>query len=288
MPGALGTWWRRQVLAMEPRLRPLPWRATRDAWFVLVSEVMLQQTQASRVVEPWLAFVGRFPDPAACAEAPPSEVLRAWAGLGYNRRAVQLRRAAVTVVDAHGGRIPDNLGALLALSGVGAYTARAVLAFAFERRVGVVDTNVRRVVSRALVGRQLAPIALQQIADSLVPRSHPWAYNQGVMELGALVCTSRHPACHRCPLARRCHWHQAGHSQPDPGSIQVRPSQFAGSDRQGRGRLVAALRSAPVHASDLAATAGWAGDAERARRVAATLVADGLAVVDSRGTLRMP
>lgn len=288
VPTELRAWWQRQVLALGPRLRPLPWRATRDPWPILVSEVMLQQTQASRVVGPWHTFVARFPHPAACAEASPAEVLRAWAGLGYNRRAVQLRRAALALVEEHGGEIPDDLDALLALPGIGAYSARAVLAFAFERRVAVVDTNVRRVVGRALTGRALAPVALQRLADFLVPGARCWEYNQGVMELGALTCTSRHPACDRCPLARRCRWHQGGHCQPDPASIRARQEPFAGSDRQGRGRLVAALRAAPVPASELAATTGWPGDDERARRVAAALVAEGLAVLDSAGALHLP
>ncbi len=280
-------WWRRQVLTVGAGLRPLPWRATRDPWRVLVSEVMLQQTQASRVVGPWRSFVDRFPDPAACAAAPPSEVVRAWAGLGFNRRALQLRRAATAAVDHHGGQIPGDLDALLALPGVGAYTSRAVLAFAFERPVAVVDTNVRRVVRRALSGRPLAPSALQQLAGSLVPGACSWEYNQALMEIGALVCTSRHPACDRCPLARRCWWHQAGHRHPDPASPTTRQSRFVGSDRQGRGRLVAALRAGPVPASELAAAAGWPEDVERASRVAATLVADGLVVVDSHGTARL-
>lgn len=279
---------RAAVLRLEDGLRPLPWRATRDPWAVLVSEVMLQQTQAARVVGPWLAFMDRFPTPAACATAPPAAVVRAWAGLGYNRRALQVRAAAALVVDRHHGRVPADLADLLALPGLGPYTARAVSAFAFERDVAVVDTNVRRVLARAVLGRAGPPAELQAVADALVPAGRGWAWNQCVLELGATVCSGRAPACGRCPLARRCRWHGAGHPRPDPGAPGARQPAFAGSDRQGRGRLVTALRRGPVESWTLAAVAGWPDDPVRARAVAERLVADGLAVPDGRGGLRLP
>lgn len=276
------------MLGLEPGLRALPWRATRVPWPVLVSEVMLQQTQVSRVVGPWRSFMARFPDPATCAGASVAAVVQAWAGLGYNRRAVQLRLAAQAIVDRHGGRVPDRLPDLLALPGLGPYTARAVLAFGFGRDVAVVDTNVRRVLARALLGRPATTGQLQQRADQLVPPGQGWAWNQCLLELGALWCTARAPACGRCPLVRRCRWHVAGHPDPDPGAPASRQAPFAGSDRQGRGRLVAALRQGPVPSWELAGVAGWPEDPVRARAVAERLVADGLAVPDGHGGLRLP
>ncbi|MGH9082615.1 MAG: A/G-specific adenine glycosylase, partial [Acidimicrobiales bacterium] len=262
-------------------LRELPWRATRDPWRVLVSETMLQQTQVARVVDRYAAFVARFPSAPACAGATAGEVVRAWSGLGYNRRAVQLHRAAVAVVERHGGRVPPDLAALRALPGVGPCTGRAVLAFAFESDVGVVDTNVARVLARAVAGRPLRPAEAQDLADRLVPAGRSWRHNQAMLDLGALRCTSRRPACAGCPLRRRCRWAGAGWPQPDPalGSAATSRPQgtFAGSDRQGRGRLVEALRHRPVAAAGLAVAAGWPDDPGRALRVADGLVTDGLA-----------
>lgn len=263
--------------------RELPWRATRDPWRVLVSELMLQQTQVERVVPKYLDFVARFPDPTSCARSTVADVVAAWQGLGYNRRAVNLHRCACELVEHHDGAVPDELDALLALPGVGPYTARAVLAFAFERDVAVVDTNVARVLARR-AGRPLRAREVQELADAHVPAGEGWAWNQAMLDLGATVCRARRPACERCPVVEGCCWHAAGRSDPDPavGSAGVsgRQSTFAGSDRQGRGRLVDALRAGPVPLRDLAAVAGWPDDEERARRVAASLLADGLAVVD--------
>lgn len=262
-------------------LRDLPWRRTRDPWQVLVSEAMLQQTQVARVVEPYRAFVARFPTPAACAAAPLGAVVRAWAGLGYNRRAVNLHRAATAVTEHHGGSLPGDLAGLLALPGVGAYTARAVLAFASEADVGVVDTNVARVLARAVAARPLARPEAQELADRLVPRGRAWRHNQAMLDLGALHCTARSPACATCPVRPRCAWALAGFPVPDPatGSAGTTRPQgaFAGSERQGRGRLVDALRRRTLPEADLAAAAGWPGDPARARRAADALVAEGLA-----------
>lgn len=274
-------------------LRDLPWRRTRDPWKVLVSEVMAQQTQVDRVVPLYERFVARLPHAHACAAAPVSAVLWLWAGLGYNRRAVALHDCAAAIVADHGGEVPDDLEALLALPGVGPYTARAVLAFAFERPVGVVDTNVGRVLAR-WAGRPLGAKEAQARADALVPAGRPdwaWQWNQSVMELGATVCRRRAADCHRCPLAHRCSWGAAGRPQPDPadGSAGVsKPqSRFDGSDRQGRGRLVAALRQGPVPLGDLADVMGWPGDHARATSVARGVVADGLAEHDG-ATVRLP
>lgn len=269
---------RRDVLAAASGLwRELPWRATRDPWHVLVSEVMLQQTQASRVVEPYLRFTQRFPTPAACAAAPSGEAVRAWAGLGYNRRAVRLHEAAAAITAAHGGVVPASLPALRALPGVGPYTARAVLAFAFEVPTGVVDVNVARVLSRALGGAPLSPRAAQELADRLVPSAAAWGFNQALFDIGAQVCSARHPACERCPLLRRCRWARAGKPVPDPGAPRGRQSAFEGSHRQGRGRLVGALRARPLHLDEIAQAAGWPDEAARARAAAHSLVRDGIA-----------
>jgi A/G-specific adenine glycosylase len=265
-----------------PALRDLPWRRTRDPWAVLVSELMLQQTQVARVLPRWPELLDRFPTIASCATAPVGDVVRMWAGLGYNRRAVNLHRAAQAVVERHGGALPADLRELLALPGIGPYTARAVLVFAFEHDEAVVDTNIARVLAR-LSGRPLRSREVQTIADDLVPHGEAWAWNQVLMDLGATVCTARAPRCTICPLAGGpCAWQGGGCAPPDPaaGSAGVSggQSRFDGSDRQGRGRLVAALRKGPVHDERLAATMGWPTDAERAQRVAASLVRDGLVV----------
>jgi A/G-specific adenine glycosylase len=290
----------------EADLRDLPWRRSRDPWAVLVSEVMAQQTGVDRVIPYWRAFLDRFPDPAACAAAPVADVLRLWAGLGYNRRGLSLHRCAVAVVEDHGGTVPADLAALLALPGIGPYTARAILAFAYEHPVGVVDTNVGRVLAR-WAGRPLSNGEAQAWADDLAGLDPPvmaWLWNQTVMELGATVCTKRRPDCTRCPLRSDagdagvvgvtgggCRWHAAGLAGPDPaeGSAGVSrgQSRFEGSDRQGRGRLVDALRRGPVRTVDLARVMGWPDDEPRARRVAATVVADGLAE-EVAATLRLP
>jgi A/G-specific adenine glycosylase len=271
--------------------RDLPWRRTRDPWAVLVSEAMLQQTQVARVVVPWARFLGRFPDPCATASAPAGEVIGLWAGLGYNRRAVQLHAAATRICGRHGGRVPDRLEDLLALPGVGPYTARAVLAFAFERDVGVVDTNAARVLARAVSGRPLRAAEVQRLADDLVPAGGGWAHNQAMLDLGATVCTKRRPDCAACPLVAMCVWAGAGRPAPDPavGSAGTsgRQSTFDGSDREGRGRLVSALRAGPVGIDRLADVMGWPDDPARIARVSATLIADGLAFRGADGEFRL-
>jgi A/G-specific adenine glycosylase len=252
---------------------------------VLVSEVMLQQTQVARVVPRWHAFLARFPSVASCAAAPLGEVIAMWVGLGYNRRAVSLHRAAGEMVSRHGGRVPTTLAPLQALPGIGAYTARAVLAFAFESDVGVVDTNVARILARAVAGRPLRSPGgeAQAVADSLVPTGRAWRWNQAMLDVGARHCTARRPSCAGCPLASgHCAWAATGWAAPDPavGSAGVsgRQSAFAGSDRQGRGRLVRALGEGPIPWPALAEVAGWPEDPARTARVVASLVVDGLAV----------
>jgi len=277
----------------------------RDPWAVLVSEAMLQQTQVARVVERYGPFLARFPDPAAMAAAPLADVLDAWAGLGYYRRARDLHRAATAIVERHGGRLPSTLEELVALSGVGAYTARAVLVFALEQDHGVVDTNSARVLARAFTGAPMTAGVVQRLADAVVPAGSAWLHNQAMLDLGATVCTARAPGCDVCPLRSGCAWRRAGGGDraaadgagadggaPDPARSTAGTSRpqapFAGSDRQGRGRLLAALREVGVgiDASRLDAVTGW-GDAERSRRVADALVGDGLAIWDA-GALRAP
>ena len=276
--------------------RDLPWRRTRDPWAVLVSEAMLQQTQVARVADRFDGFLARFPDPAAMASAPLADVLDAWAGLGYYRRARDLHLTACAVVERHDGRVPDDVDALLALPGIGPYTARAVLAFAFERDHGVVDTNAARVLARAFTGAPMGAAAVQRLADAVVPPGAAWAHNQSMLDLGATVCTARTPRCSSCPLVSGCAWRAAGGGDPDgpvPDPARTtagtsRPqARFAGSDRQGRGRILAALRSGQgVAADELDRVTMW-GDEERSRRVADALVTDGLAVWDDQ-LLRAP
>ena len=264
----------------EPQLRDLPWRAVRDRWQILVAEVMLQQTQVARVAARWARFLGRFPDPKSCAAAPIGAVVAERSGLGYNRRAVYLHRAAETVVERHAGVVPDILGDLLNLPGVGPYTARAVLAFADGADVGIVDTNVARVLAR-WSGRRLRPTEVQAMADASVPFGLGWTWNQTLLDLGAVVCRARNPACTDCPIREGCSWRGRG-DDPAVGSAGVggRQARFEGSDRQGRGRLVATLAEGPVDAEHLPSVMGWRDDPARAQRVAAGLVADGLAVTD--------
>jgi A/G-specific adenine glycosylase len=260
-----------------PRLRDLPWRRERDPWRILVAEVMLQQTQVDRVIPKWTRFLDVHPTPASCADASLGDVLRLWQGLGYPRRARNLHATAIRVTAEHGGSLPDDLDALLALPGIGPYTARAVLAFAFERDVAVVDTNIARVLART-AGERLTPKRAQAAADRLVPVGDGLLWNQALMDLGATTCRPT-PRCGECPVAPGCAWHLAGRPAPDPavGSAGVSTGQapFEGSDRQARGRVLRALADGPRPPADFD------------DRIVAGLVADGL--VESDGsTLRLP
>lgn len=275
--------------------RPLPWRAAEvSPWAVLVSEFMLQQTQVSRVVPRWEAWITRWPTPADLAAEPPAEAVRAWDRLGYPRRALWLHRAAVEIVERHGGAVPDELDELLALPGVGPYTARAVAAFAFGRRHPVVDTNTRRVIARAVAGQAEPgpPSTTRDLAamSSLLPETDAAArvFNAAAMELGATTCTARAPRCDACPIAATCAWRQAGY----PAYVGPRKAvqgRFAGSDRQVRGLVMRELRAAhrPVARVELAST--WP-DAAQLDRAIAGLVSDGLAVMGGGddGMLSLP
>ncbi|HEX7355567.1 MAG TPA: A/G-specific adenine glycosylase [Mycobacteriales bacterium] len=281
-PGRLLTWY-------DEAARDLPWRAPgASPWGVLVSEVMLQQTPVARVLPAWAAWLERWPTPADCASASPADVVRAWGRLGYPRRALRLRECAVACTDRHGGDVPSGPADLAALPGVGAYTAAAVAAFAFGRRVAVVDTNVKRVAMRAGAGvddSRPVSAADRRAVASLLPAADAPRWSVAVMELGALVCTARRPGCERCPLREDCRWLAAG--MPPWAGPSSPPQGYAGTDRQVRGRLLAALREAddPVPAADLALL--W-DRAEQRERALASLVADGLAVGDPATGYRLP
>lgn len=270
--------------------RDLPWRHEVPPWAVLVSEVMLQQTPVVRVLPRWTEWMRRWPTPADLAAAPTAEVLRLWDRLGYPRRALRLQECARVIVADHGGVVPRDPQQLLALPGIGEYTAAAVTAFAHLERAVVVDTNIRRVLARAVHGQELpAPsysAAERASATRVLPpqRERSVAWNQAVMELGALVCTARSPRCERCPLATDCAWVAAGRP---PGPARPRRRQlFEGTDRQMRGMIMARLRrdgDAPMAELFELDTE----DPERVRRCAASLVADGLAHRDGE-VLQLP
>ena len=273
--------------------RPLPWRAAAvSPWAVLVSEFMLQQTQVARVVPRWEAWIERWPTPAALAAEPPAEAVRAWDRLGYPRRALWLHRAAVEIVERHGGEVPHELDDLLALQGAGPYTARAIAVFAFGRRHPVVDTNTRRVIARAVLSQAEPgpPSTARDLAamSALLPETDAAArvFNAAAMELGATVCTARDPRCEACPVAVTCAWRHAGYPAYD-GPRKVAQPGFAGSDRQVRGLVMRELRAAhrPVGRHELAPV--WA-DAAQLDRAIAGLVADGLAVSEDGAGYALP
>ena len=267
------------VLAWYPAAaRDLPWRRPgADAWAVLVSEVMLQQTPVARVLAPYDAWLRRWPTPAALAADEPGEAVRRWGRLGYPRRALRLHATAVQVVEQHAGELPTTVPELLALPGIGDYTARAVAAFAYRQRHAVVDTNVRRVVARAVEGVADAAVTRRDLllVESLLPADPESAATASValMELGALVCTARAPVCSACPVADECAWLARG--RPALDAPVKRPQGYAGTDRQVRGRLLAVLRDTdgPVEADVLQQV--WDDPVQRARALDA-LVADGL------------
>jgi A/G-specific adenine glycosylase len=231
------------------RGRPLAFRRTTDPYAILVSEAMAQQTQAARAAAHWERFMTRFPTVGSLAAATPADVLREWQGLGYDRRALALHRAARAIHDVHGGRVPDSLEALLALPGVGPYTARAVLAIAFGRPVGAVDVNVRRVLGRMVAGDPgaLRPDEMQELADGVVPADRPAAWTHGVMDLGATICRPREPRCDECPAQDWCRRAAADDSTQD--RVMKRPRRdrapaFPTTTRWLRGRILDRLRAA--------------------------------------------
>ncbi|MDP9239659.1 MAG: A/G-specific adenine glycosylase [Actinomycetota bacterium] len=271
--------------------RNLPWRDPQAGpWAVLVSEVMLQQTPVARVLPAYEAWLGRWPSPQALAADSRGEALRMWGRLGYPRRALRLHEAAVAIVEHHDGQVPSQLADLLALPGVGAYTARAVAAFGFHQRQAVVDTNVRRVAARLVAGQsRLAPSASGDLAlvEPLLPDDPHTAARLSValMELGALVCTARSPRCAGCPVSARCAWRAAGY--PAPTGPATPAQGYTGTDRQVRGLLLAVLRATrdPVPASALDAV--WSDTTQRTRALQA-LITDGLVHARPDGKYALP
>jgi A/G-specific adenine glycosylase len=283
---------RDRVLAwFEEAGRDLPWRATRDPYRVLVAEVLAQQTQAARAAAAWPRFLERFPDVHALAAAAPAEVLRAWQGLGYNRRALALRATAQAVAERGGW--PGTVEELAGLPGVGPYTARAVACFALGLRVAPVDTNVARVLARSLAGTdpaELSPAARQRLADQAMPQEQPWAWSSALMDVGALHCRPR-PRCQGCPLAPSCRWRALGPDAPPPRPRAQAP--FATSDRRWRGAVVRALAGAPdgldraaladaVQAAAADRPAGWF------EALLHRLEAEGMVATGADGRLRLP
>lgn len=274
-PHALLRWY-------DTAARDLPWRAPGvGGWAVLVSEVMAQQTPIVRVLPAYLSWLDTWPTPAACALASPAEVLRAWGRLGYPRRALRLREAAIACVERHGGAVPSEPAELRALPGVGAYTAAAVAAFAYHARVGVVDINVKRVLSRAVRGvddpRPATARDHRDIETFLPPADAP-RWSVALMELGALVCTARAPACGSCPLREQCAWRAAG--MPPWDGATPKPQRYAGTNRQVRGRLLELLRQAHGAVPTAALATAWDEPVQRDRALS-SLLADGLvAAVD--------
>ncbi|MEV7631134.1 A/G-specific adenine glycosylase [Microbacterium sp. NPDC089318] len=288
--------WRTDLLDWyRSAARDLPWR--RDdfaqrygAWGTLVSEFMLQQTPVNRVIPHLEAWLHRWPTPARMALATPAEVVHQWANLGYPRRALWLHRAAIEIVDRHDGTVPREVAALLALSGIGEYTARAIAVFHHGDRHPVVDTNTRRVIARAVDGRsQPDPPARRDLSrmEELLPVdvAESAAFNAAMMELGAVICTARAPKCEACPLASRCAWVAAG--RPDTGDTRRRQARFEGSDRQARGAVLRGLREASGHTLPAdEVVADWPDTAQRDRAVD-SLIADGL-VEAAGGMLLLP
>ena len=271
--------------------RDLPWRRPGfTAWGTLVSEFMLQQTPVVRVVPRLEEWLERWPTPADLAASSPGDAVRAWASLGYPRRALNLHAAAVAITERHGGVVPEDVPSLLALPGIGDYTARAVAVFAYGHRHPVVDVNIRRVIARAVLGPgEPGPAAKRDLADmeAILPEDVTDARraNAAIMELGAVVCTARSPRCDVCPIADQCAWRSAGYPAFEGKRAAVQ-KKFAGSDRQVRGLILAELR-----ASDIPVTAGeialvWAIDEQRERALAG-LLADGL-VVEAAGAYELP
>jgi A/G-specific adenine glycosylase len=275
----------------DARARALPFRVSRDPWAILVSEAMAQQTQISRVVEKWAPFMTAFPTVEALAAASPADVLRAWQGLGYNRRALNLWRAARTIVEQHGGRVPREVADLERLPGVGPYTARAVAAIAFGRPVGAVDTNVRRVLGRVAGGAEvMSAAALQALADAAVPPDRPADWTHAVMDVGATFCRPRRPDCDACPALAWCRYAAEPPSLAPSGDRRPRGPEFETTSRWLRGRILEQLRSAADGAwTTIADPLGTHGP-EAIRDALTALARDGLIELDpaDRKIARLP
>jgi len=262
--------------------RDLPWRRPgTSAWSVMVSEFMLQQTPVARVLPMHEAWLDRWPTPADLADEEPGEAVRAWGRLGYPRRALRLHAAATTIRDQHGGEVPATYDELLALPGVGDYTAAAIAAFAHGQRQVVLDTNVRRVLARTLSGVEFPSASVtraeRELAASVLPDDDRAAatWSVAVMELGALVCTASNPGCARCPVADLCAWQLAGRPAYDGPARKVQT--YAGTDRQCRGRLLGVVRDSEGAVLGRRLDQAWSDDVQRERALR-SLIADGLLV----------
>lgn len=274
--------------------RDLAWRdPATSAWGILLSEVMSQQTPVARVEPIWLEWMAKWPTPEDFAKASTDEVLRAWGKLGYPRRALRLLECAREIVEKHSGRVPDTVEELLALPGIGDYTARAVAAFAFQQNVPVVDTNVRRVYKRAVEGRFLQGTAskkeLVHVA-AILPVDNGPEFSAGIMELGALVCTATSPKCATCPLFELCEWQRLGcpaPSEEELASAKKRVQKFVGTDRQVRGLIMDVLRGAETPVEKAAIDLVWPDAAQRSRALF-SLLEDGLAEQDEQGLFHLP
>ncbi len=296
----------------EANGRDLPWRRTRDPYRILVAEIMLQQTQVDRVRPKYEAFLQQFPTLEALAQATPGEVIRAWAGLGYNRRALNLQRTAQAVLEEHAGRFPDTPEALQSLPGIGPYTAGAIACFAFERDVAFMDTNIRRVIRRVLVGpedpaNEASERTLLALAAQVVPKGQGWIWNQAIMELGAMICIAARPRCQLCPLRTECRAYAAWRAADEtvftypPAQRSLRKvaearTAFTATPRYFRGRIVAALRDVEANAWLSLTELGpqvkpnWTpDDLPWLQGLLQSLAADGLVELDvERGRTRLP
>ncbi len=266
----------------DEHARELPWRGVQASpWSVMVSEFMLQQTPVARVLPVHEAWLARWPTPSALAAEAPGEAVRLWGRLGYPRRALRLHSAAQVIVERHQGQVPPSYDDLLALPGVGDYTAAAIASFAFGQRQVVLDTNIRRVLIRALGSEEFPPQSVTRaeraLAESLLPEDPGTAatWSNGLMELGALVCSAAKPGCTRCPLRDQCGWRAAGH--PPHAGPPRKGQTYAGTDRQCRGRLLAVLRDAEGSVTQARLDLAWVDDAQRGRCLS-SLIDDGLAV----------
>lgn len=274
----------------DANARDLPWRAPGvSGWGVLVSEVMLQQTPVARVLPAWEAWMARWPTPAALAADAPGEAVRQWGRLGYPRRALRLHEAATAVVARHNGVVPSAYDDLLALPGVGSYTAAAVAVFGYGARHAVLDTNVRRVYARVFAGACDVTTSSpnrgeQESALTLVPIDAPAHHSVAVMELGALVCRARDPHCGACPVSAECAWQLAGRPA---GASPRRPQTYAGTDRQVRGRLLAVLREAPDLVAKPELDVVWDDELQRERSLSG-LIEDGLVEPVGDSHFRLP
>jgi A/G-specific adenine glycosylase len=288
---ALFNWWSTARVERDE----LPWRSATDPWHVLVSETMLIQTQVDRVAQRYQAIIVRFPSPATLANSQVGALIALWSGLGYYRRAVNLHAAAVRICELHLGEVPSALADLMALPGVGAYTARAVQAFAFDRPVGPIDTNIRRVLLRAFGFPSGSQVGIQVAADAVAANLYalgsagfsPRTWNLALMDLGSILCTGQAPRCGECPLSGGCAWKRLGGPDPTVPDRRRSPARYTGSDREIRGAVIRAVCHGPISIETLTLNAVVIGRDDRVKGIVAALVNEGL-IVERAGSVRLP